>query len=83
MNKKKIERYLIEDRRYQNNIRGICPFHVENFLISKDKCLNRYCGKVFTGWRRKMLNCQLDFLCPCYALDITYVKRRFRKWLKE
>jgi len=82
MNKKQIERHLISLRQW-GDIRSVCPFDVGLDTVSKDTCLNKYCGKVFPGWRRSQ-NSDLDtMLCPCYVLSITYVKRRFRKWLKE
>jgi len=85
MNKKQIERYLIEVKRYQSKERSICPFAIEESFSNKDRCLNKYCGKVFPGWRRRVRGSSngRHCPCPCYILSIAYVKRRFREWLKE
>ena len=84
MNKKKIEKYLVETRMYSGkNIKSICPFTTEKFKFNKDGCLNEYCGKVFPGWRRRVCKGSNGIPCPCYVLSIAYVKRRFREWLKE
>ena len=86
VDKKKIIEHI---NRCDEDTCEICPFDEyfppSNYRGTDDNlCFNSFCGKIFPKWRSAILNrSKHGFHCPCDILSNRYVKRKFRKWLKE
>jgi len=84
-----IKRWL--QRRSGYSIKNTCPFtplFVGSARLGDTRyCLDRFCGPIFPEWCKieEDRRCIDGFIadCPCKSLSNKYVKKKFRKWLKE
>jgi len=84
-----IKRWLQQRANYPTE--NTCPFtHLfgdKGRRGSNDYCLDRFCGPIFPEWCKieEDRRCIDGFIadCPCKSLSNKYVKKKFRKWLKE
>jgi len=87
-NKDVIRQYLKLRSNY--TMGNTCPFHGQ-FQVGPTSrmekyCLDYFCGTIFPKWRKAELDSgehPSGMGCPCLTLSKKYVKRKFRKWLKE